>query len=77
MVFHSSVLYQVPRERRNRFTDLVREVPGHWIAIESPEALRHEGLPPPPDARHHNVLALDGVPLAWTRGHGQSMTWLT
>jgi len=23
----------------------------------------------------HNVLALDGVPLAWTRAHGQAMTW--
>jgi hypothetical protein len=74
-VFHSSVLYQVPPERRERFTDLVRELPGHWIAIESPAVLRHDGLPPPPDDTHHNVLALDGVPLAWTRGHGQAMTW--
>jgi hypothetical protein len=75
VVFHTSVLYQVPRERRDRFTELVRELPGHWIAIESPSVLRHEGLPSPPDGTHHNVLSLDGIPLAWTRGHGQAMTW--
>ena len=23
----------------------------------------------------HNVLALDGRPLAWTRAHGQAITW--
>ncbi|GIJ56551.1 DUF2332 domain-containing protein [Virgisporangium aurantiacum] len=74
VVFHTSVLYQVPPERRARFTDLVRTLPGHWIAVESPEVLPYEGLPPPPDG-FHNVLALDGVPLAWTRGHGEAMTW--
>lgn len=77
VVFHSSALYQVPAARRERFAELVREVAGHWIAIESPGVLPYEGLPPPPDDGHHNVLALDGVPLAWTRGHGQAMTWFT
>jgi hypothetical protein len=23
----------------------------------------------------HNILALDGTPLAWTRPHGQAITW--
>ncbi|MFI6255478.1 DUF2332 domain-containing protein [Micromonospora zamorensis] len=75
VVFHTSVLYQVPPPRREQFVRLVRELPGHWIANEAPEVLRHDGLPDPPDDAMHNVLALDGRPLAWARGHGQAMTW--
>jgi hypothetical protein len=76
VVFHTSVLYQVPAERRGRFTDLVRALPGHWIAVESPEVLAYDGLPPQPED-FHNVLALHGVPMAWTRAHGQAMAWFT
>ncbi|MEQ4303180.1 DUF2332 domain-containing protein [Plantactinospora sp. B6F1] len=75
VVFHTSVLYQVPAPRRQAFADLVRGLPGHWIANEAPEVLLHDGLPEPPSDAFHNVLALDGRPLAWTRGHGQSMLW--
>jgi hypothetical protein len=75
VVFHTSVLYQVPAGRRRTFTALVRGLPGHWISVEGPDVLPHDNLPPPPDHTLHNVLALDGVPLAWTRGHGQAMTW--
>ncbi|MFG1651306.1 DUF2332 family protein [Micromonospora sp. NPDC049275] len=75
VVFHTSVLYQVPVARREAFVRLVRELPGHWIANEAPEVLPYGGLPDPPDAALHNVLALDGKPLAWARGHGQAMTW--
>jgi hypothetical protein len=76
VVFHTSVLYQVPAARRSAFVDLVRTLPGHWIAVEAPDVLTHAGLPPPPDdLALHNVLALDGTPLAWTRGHGQAMAW--
>ncbi|MDG4808521.1 DUF2332 domain-containing protein [Micromonospora sp. WMMD1120] len=75
VVFHTSVLYQVPPPRREAFARLVRELPGHWVAIEGPDVLRYDGLPTPPSDALHNVLALDGRPLAWTRGHGQAMTW--
>lgn len=75
VVFHTSVLYQVPAVRRAAFIDLVRGLPGHWIAVEAPDVLPFEGLPPAPDQALHNVLALDGTPLAWTRGHGQAMAW--
>ncbi|MEU8077943.1 DUF2332 domain-containing protein [Catellatospora citrea] len=77
VVFHTSVLYQVPADRRAAFTDLVRDLPGHWISVEGPEVMGYQGLPPAPDGALHNVLALDGTPLAWTRGHGQAMAWLT
>lgn len=75
VIFHTSVLYQVPVARREAFVRLVRELPGHWIANEAPEVLPYDGLPDSPDAALHNVLALDGKPLAWARGHGQALTW--
>ncbi|MBP1781623.1 hypothetical protein J3R08_001473 [Micromonospora sp. HB375] len=75
VVFHSSVLYQVPQPRRDAFTALVRTLPGHWIANEDPSVLPHADLPEPPTDGFHNVLALDGRPVAWTTGHGQSLTW--
>ncbi|MEV4464521.1 DUF2332 domain-containing protein [Micromonospora echinofusca] len=75
VVFHTSVLYQVPAPRRAAFTDAVRRLPGHWISNESPDVLPHGALPEPPDGASYNVLALDGRPLAWTRSHGQAMTW--
>ncbi|MEU1590068.1 DUF2332 domain-containing protein [Micromonospora sp. NPDC005710] len=75
VVIHTSVLYQVPQPRREAFVRLVRELPGHWVATEGPEVLRYEGLPDPPSDALHNVLAVDGKPLAWARGHGQALTW--
>ena len=75
VVFHTSMLYQVPTERRAAFVQLVQRLPGHWISVESPDVLVHEGLPAPPGDTLHNVLALDGTPLAWTGGHGQALSW--
>lgn len=76
VVFHSSVLYQVPAARRVEFAALVRRLRGHWIANEAPRVLRLGNLPDPPDELHHNVLTLDGTPVAWTRPHGQGIAWI-
>ncbi|BCJ69106.1 DUF2332 domain-containing protein [Polymorphospora rubra] len=75
VVFHTSVLYQVPAAPRERFVETVRTLPGHWISVEAPDVVGFDDLPAPPDEALHNVLALDGRPLAWVRGHGQSITW--
>lgn len=75
VVFHASVLYQVPQGRRQAFAAVASGLPGHWIANEAPGVLPYTALPAPPDGALHNVLALDGVPLAWTRSHGQAMAW--
>ncbi len=75
VVFHTAVLYQVPTERREAFARLVRGLAQHWISNEDPDVMSHELPEPPEDGLHHNVLALDGVPLAWTRGHGQGIAW--
>jgi len=75
VVFHTSVLYQVPALRREAFVKVVRGLPGHWIANEAPDVLPYDALPEPPGDAVYNVLALDGTPLAWTRAHGQGLTW--
>jgi hypothetical protein len=75
VVFHTSVLYQVPPPRREAFVAAVRALPGHWIANETADVLALPGLPAPPDEALHNVLSLDGTPLAWNRSHGQAITW--
>ncbi|MEU4639879.1 DUF2332 domain-containing protein [Micromonospora sp. NPDC023814] len=62
VVFHTSVLYQVP-------------APGRAAFNETPDVLPHGALPEPPGEALHNVLSLDGAPLAWTRTHGQAMSW--
>ncbi|GAB2569268.1 hypothetical protein Aab01nite_07830 [Paractinoplanes abujensis] len=73
VVFHTSVLYQVPADRRAAFIALTVTLPGHWLAAEDPEVTGHPGRPA--DGLHKNVLSLDGRPLAWTEGHGRSMSW--
>jgi hypothetical protein len=55
--------------------EAVRALPGHWISVEAPGVLPFSDLPAPPDGALYNVLALDGKPLAWTRGHGQALAW--
>jgi hypothetical protein len=76
VIFHTSVLYQVPAPRREAFVRTVGALPGRWIANEGPDVLSYQKkLPIPPDGYLRNVLALDGVPLAWTRSHGQAIAW--
>jgi hypothetical protein len=75
VVFHTSVLYQVPEPQRNAFVEVVGDLPGHWISNEAADVLPYDVLPEPPGEALHNVLALDGKPLAWTRSHGQAITW--
>lgn len=75
VVFHTSVMYQVPTPRREAFADVVRGLPGHWIANEAPHVMPYDALPEQPGGAWHNVLALDGTPLAWTRPHGQAIIW--
>lgn len=75
VVFHTSVMYQVPPPRREAFAEVVRRLPGHWIANEEPAVLPCDGLPQPTDDALCNVLVLDEKPLAWTQLHGQAITW--
>jgi hypothetical protein len=75
VVLDVSVLYHVPAERRAAYVDLVRGLPGHWVAVEAPGTLPYDWLPESPDGALYNVLGLDGTPLALVRSHGQEMIW--
>jgi hypothetical protein len=73
VVYHTSVLYQVSPADRSAFVETVHGLPGHWISIEAPDVIDVGDLPAPPDDSALNVLALDGNPVAWVRGHGQAV----
>jgi hypothetical protein len=75
VVFHTSVLYQVPAERRERFFAAVRAIGSHLISVEHPAVIAYDNLPDPPGETLHNVVALNGRPLAWARAHGDALTW--
>lgn len=79
VVFHSAVLSYVSPEERVRFVDQVTALPGHWISNESPRVLPDVAAAIPPDrhdTRHRFLTALDGRPVAWSGGHGQSIELL-
>jgi hypothetical protein len=76
VVFHTSVLYYVTEPRQRLFVDLVRGLPGHWVSNDLADLVTHHHVAPPSDGLSYNLLALDGVPLAWTRPHGHAMTWI-
>jgi hypothetical protein len=44
VVFHSSVLYHVPTPRRGTFAEVVRRLPGHWIADDAADVLPYDTL---------------------------------
>jgi hypothetical protein len=78
VVFHTAVLaYIADPAARGRFADTVRGLNAVWISNEAPGVfpaiaarLRRRG---PPGAF---LLAVDGVPVAWTQPHGQWIDWL-
>jgi len=54
------------QEFRSRLATSGEELLGRAVVPEHAE---------PPGEALHNILALDGTPLAWTRPHGQAITW--
>ncbi|GAA4545897.1 DUF2332 domain-containing protein [Amycolatopsis samaneae] len=78
VVFHSSVLYQVPEPDRAAFADLVRDLPGHWVSNEDTEVFpaMTAAVPVPGHGPAVSVLSLDGRPLALSLSHGQTLEWL-
>jgi hypothetical protein len=78
VVFHTAVLaYIADPGARDRFADTVCGLNAVWISNEAPGVfpaiaarLRRRG---PPGAF---LLAVDGVPVAWTQPHGAWIDWL-
>ena len=82
VVFHSAVIAYLESADRARFqemmTGLVEEGRCHWVSNEGSNVLPEVTAagPPLPDDFASFVLGVDGRALAWTHGHGRSMTWL-
>lgn len=80
VVFHSAVIAYLDLPERARFYDLMTSLVAsgrcHWVSNEAPHVLPELVADRPPPGLDWFVQALDGVPVAWTRGHGQAMHWL-
>lgn len=82
VVFHSAVLAYLDQPDRDRFHDemlaLVAAGACHWVSNEAPNVLPRLSATGPtmPAGRNAFVLGIDGQAVAWTHGHGASMTWL-
>jgi hypothetical protein len=77
VVFHTAVLtYVTPRESRARFAETMLNSAAVWISNEAPRVFPSLAESAPlPAARGLYLLMRDGVPLAWTGPHGQSIDW--
>ncbi len=79
VVLHSAVVAYLDHADRGRFADAMRAHVAagrcHWVANEAPGVV--PGIEPPePRLAARFVLAGDGVPVAWTHGHGHAIDWL-
>jgi len=74
VIYHTSVLYQVAPELRERFAATVRDLGAVWLSAESPGLVPGtEG--PARDGMSH-VVARDGRPFALADSHGAWLEWL-
>jgi hypothetical protein len=79
VVFHSAVLTYVTPQERQRFVEQVTALPGHWLANEGPGVLptvTAQVRAGREDTENRFLTALDGRPVAWPGGHGQSVELL-
>ena len=79
MVFHSAVIAYLEEADRRRFHDLMTGLVAagrcRWISNEAPTVLPGvTGASTVPPGRF--VTALDGVPVAFSHGHGHAVDWL-
>ena len=79
VVFHSAVIAYLEEPDRERFHDLMTGLVAtgrcRWISNEGRRVLpRVTGALEVPSGRF--VTALDGVPVAWSHGHGHAIDWL-
>ena len=77
VVFHTAVLGYVPSQSaRDQFAATVKETGAEWISNEAPGVFPATAKrAPSPPARGRFLMAWNGVPVAWTGPHGQSLDW--
>jgi len=82
VVFHSAVIAYLEPADRQRFqrlaAGLVADGACHWVSNEAPQVLPEVTATGPdvPEELATFVMGVDGRAVAWTHGHGRSMTWL-
>ena len=78
VVFHTAVLAYVPEPReRSEFAQSVSDCGAVWIANEGPQntpGVSEHVINEHPD-RDAFLLCVDGMPTAWTDGHGTWIDW--
>jgi hypothetical protein len=74
VIYHTSVLYQVAPEPRERFAATVRGLGAVWLTGEAPGDV--PGTEGPPRDGMSYVVARDGRPLALADSHGAWLEWL-
>ncbi len=79
VVQHSAVLSYLPeparRETESLLRGLVADGACHWISNEGPDVLPAVTRTGPPPPAGSFVLGLDARAVAWTHGHGRTLTW--
>lgn len=75
VVYHCSVLYQVPPAGREEFAAAVRGLGAWWLSAEDPGILPGTDAPAVDDQMY--VLALNGRPVATGDSHGTWLQWRT
>ncbi len=74
VIYHSSVLYQVAPDGRERFAATVRGLGAGWVSSEAPGIVPGTDMPAVDDQMC--VLARDGRPLGRADSHGAWLSWL-
>lgn len=74
VICHSSVLYQVSPQQRERFAAAVRGLGASWLSAEAPGILPGTAVPARDDQMY--ALARDGRLIATADGHGTWLRWL-
>ncbi|GAB48234.1 DUF2332 domain-containing protein [Mobilicoccus pelagius] len=82
VVFHTAVVAYLEPDDRERFVDAMTDRVAHdrcrWVSNEGKNVVPSITATGPTIPEDHPtfVLGLDGTALAWTHGHGRSLTWL-
>jgi hypothetical protein len=70
VIFHTAVLFYVPRDGRAAFRERVADLGATWLACEGADVLGFEH-----DRTDLMALARDGRRVAWADGHGTTLSW--
>lgn len=79
VIFHTSVLYQVAADERERFTAVVRGLNATWLCSEAPGVLPGTGGPDSDEPGSDGLLSVvcrDGRVTGYADSHGAWVRWL-